>query len=71
MKSLSAAMLRVIDKMKLNKRYTARELGANSKTMTALENRGLITCVNYQLPGIFSGYREREFVKCEDPEEIE
>ena len=71
MKPLSANMFRALEKMELNQSYTARDLGAHSRTMTALENRGLVTCVNYQVPGIFSGYRERKYVKCEDPMESE
>ena len=66
---LTKAQKKVLDQMVLNKQYTARNLGAHPRTVLSLENRGLIWCVNQYMPGVFSGYRERQFVLVEDPEE--
>lgn len=66
---LTKAQKKVLDQMVLNKQYTARKLGAHTNTIKSLEKRGLIWCVNQYMPGVFSGFRERQFVLVEDPEE--
>ena len=66
---LTKTQKKVLDQMVLNKQYTAQKLKAHPKTMTSLENRGLIWCVNQYMPGVFSGFRERQFVLVEDPED--